>query len=58
MYFCKKGGDSAVLEELRIDDEGEIGNWPDSFFGDEMGELSARTLAAMEHREKRSGKKA
>jgi hypothetical protein len=26
---------------------GEIENWPDNFFGNEMADISARTLAAM-----------
>ena len=26
---------------------GDIENWPENFFGDEMADLTARTLAAM-----------
>jgi hypothetical protein len=33
---------------LRLNIFGEIENWPENFFGDEMADISARTLAAME----------
>jgi len=29
---------------------GEIENWPENFFGDEMADISGRTLAAMQRR--------
>ncbi|HBL10991.1 MAG TPA: hypothetical protein DD379_06205, partial [Cyanobacteria bacterium UBA11162] len=32
---------------LKLDDFGNINNWPDKFFGDEMGDLVAMTEAAM-----------
>ena len=38
-------GDSARIEELDIDRYGNIRNWPDDFFGDEMGDLVARAEA-------------
>jgi predicted ATPase len=47
MFFCKRDGVTAKVEKLLLDAEGEISNWPEDFFGDEMGELSARTIAAM-----------
>lgn len=49
VYFAqnKKGG--AELEELKLDNSGEILNWPDNFFGDEMSDIVARTLAAIQH---------
>ncbi|MBC6477769.1 MAG: DUF3696 domain-containing protein [Hormoscilla sp. GM7CHS1pb] len=31
---------------LQLDRFGKIGNWPEGFFGDELGELAAMTEAA------------
>jgi predicted ATPase len=48
IYFCRRSGSTTELEPLRLDMFGEIENWPENFFGDEMADISARTLAAME----------
>ncbi len=37
--FCNLVGGESVLEELQVDDFGEISNWPENFFGDEMEEI-------------------
>jgi len=34
------------LEPLRLNAFGDIENWPENFFGDEMADLTARTVAA------------
>jgi len=47
IYFCKRSGDGTELEPLRINPYGDIENWPENFFGDEMADLTARTVAAM-----------
>ena len=47
MYFVRQSNQGVSLEALRMDMFGEIENWPDDFFGDEMGEITARTLAAI-----------
>ncbi|TNB80172.1 DUF3696 domain-containing protein [Pseudomonas sp. Fig-3] len=49
VYFAKNKKGGAELEELKLDESGEILNWPENFFGDEMGDIVARTLAAMEN---------
>jgi hypothetical protein len=46
LYFCGRGKDGALLEPLKVNLFGDIENWPDDFFGDEMGEVSARMDAA------------
>jgi predicted ATPase len=46
LYFCRTGEGGAILEPLEVNMFGEIKNWPDDFFGDEMGELAARMKAA------------
>lgn len=50
MYFVKHQHGGARLETLQIDEAGEISNWPENFFGDEMGDIAARTLAAIGRR--------
>lgn len=50
IYFVNRKGAAAEMEELRLNMFGEIENWPENFFGDEMGDIAARTMAAM-HRQ-------
>ena len=45
----------AKLERLEIDEYGNIQNWPEHFFGDEMGDILAWSKAAMDKRMKQSG---
>ena len=40
----------AELNDLRLNDWGEIEKWPDNFFGDEMGEIAAISEAALDRR--------
>jgi predicted ATPase len=48
LYFCNSKQDgSSSLTTLEIDDFGNIANWPENFFGDEIGDLFAMTEAAM-----------
>jgi predicted ATPase len=48
VYFCKPDVlDDADLEPLKIDETGEIENWPENFFGNEMEDIRARTLAGL-----------
>lgn len=49
VYFCRRAGSAIELEPLRLNVLGEIENWPENFFGDEMADISARTMAAMQH---------
>lgn len=50
VYFCKRSGNATELEPLRINLFGDIENWPEHFFGDEMADLTARTVAAARRR--------
>lgn len=52
LYFVHTEGTSARIEELDVDDYGNIKNWPDGFFGDEMGDLVARTEAQAKRMQK------
>ena len=47
VYFCRRAGSATELEPLRLNMFGEIENWPENFFGDEMADIAGRTLAAM-----------
>jgi hypothetical protein len=56
LYFVHTQGEGARIEELEVDQYGNIRNWPEGFFGDEMSDLVARTEAQarrMERREKK-----
>jgi predicted ATPase len=46
LYFCEAGPQGAKLRPLEVNLFGDIENWPDDFFGDEIGELAARMDAA------------
>lgn len=50
VYFANHTERGLDLEALRLNAYGEIENWPDNFFGDDMGELAARTSAAIKRR--------
>ena len=54
IYFAKANPGGASLEELAVNEFGDITNWPDHFFGDEMGDIVARTEAAARRRAKGS----
>ncbi len=47
LYFCEPGADGASIRELETDLFGNIINWPEHFFGDEMGDLAAMSEATM-----------
>lgn len=46
-YFANITKTPAVLEPLQIDIFGNIQNWPENFFGDEMGDITEQAKAAM-----------
>jgi Uncharacterized conserved protein len=50
VYFARRCDKTLDLEVLRLDMYGDIENWPDNFFGDEMAEIAARTQAALRRR--------
>lgn len=45
LYFVQGDPEGAKIEELKVDEFGNIQNWPEDFFGDEMADLVARTEA-------------
>lgn len=50
IHFVERGARGSSVEELRVDAYGEISNWPEHFFGDEMGEMFARAEASARRR--------
>lgn len=50
VYFCRRSAEGAELEPLKLNLFGDIENWPPNFFGDEMADIAARTIAAMNRR--------
>jgi len=49
-YFANITKTPATLESLQIDIFGNIQNWPENFFGDEMGDITEQAKAAMKKR--------
>lgn len=58
IYYVKRKGAAAQLEPLQVDMFGEITNWPENFFGDEMGDIAARTRAASQRRRQQTSRAA
>lgn len=50
LYFCDAPLGESALIPLDLDLFGNIRNWPKDFFGDEIGEMAAKTKAVM-HRQ-------
>lgn len=49
-YFANITKTPATLEPLQLDSYGNIQNWPEDFFGDEMGDITEQAKAAMKKR--------
>jgi predicted ATPase len=46
-YFADVAKAPAALEVLKIDTFGNIANWPENFFGDEMEDITQQSKAAI-----------
>ena len=55
LYFVSTSGGKAHASDLSLNKWGEIENWPENFFGDEMGEISAITKASLRRKMRHSG---
>ncbi len=49
-YFCEMKEGVSEIERLNVDDYGNITNWPQNFFGDEMDDLAAKAKAEMKRK--------
>ena len=47
LYFVSTSGRKTLASDLSLNEWGEIENWPENFFGDEMGEIAATTKASL-----------
>ena len=50
LYFCQINDGTSEIERLKVDEYGNISNWPQNFFGNEMGDLVEKTKAEMQRR--------
>ena len=50
LYFCQIHDGTSEIEQLKVDEYGNISNWPQDFFGDSTGELVEKTKAEMQRR--------
>ena len=55
LYFCRNDEGVSNIERLKMDEFGNISNWPENFFGNEMGDLFAMTEAQSERRKRAEG---
>ena len=49
-HFCEIEDGNSRAEQLKVDEYGNISNWPQNFFGDDMGDLAEKTKAEMKRR--------
>ena len=50
LYFVSTDRGVAHVSDLDLNEWGEIKNWPENFFGDEMGEIAAISKASLSRR--------
>ena len=50
LYFCQVNHGISEIERLDMDEYGNITNWPQDFFGDEMSDWGAKSKAEMKRR--------
>ena len=50
LYFCQVSDGTSEIERLNMDEYGNITNWPQYFFGDEMSDWGAKSKAATQQR--------
>ncbi|MDE0484256.1 MAG: DUF3696 domain-containing protein [Candidatus Poribacteria bacterium] len=55
LYFCRNDNGVSNIEQLKVDEFGNIENWPENFFGNEMGDLFAMTDAQSERQKRAEG---
>ena len=55
LYFVSSKGGRARISDLLLNEWGEIENWPEKFFGDEMGEIAAIAEASLRRKMEQFG---
>ncbi len=51
-YYANVSKSSATLDELELDEFGNVLNWPEHFFGDEIGDIAEQAKATLKRRNK------
>ena len=54
LYFVSTKSGVAKADDINLNDWGEIENWPENFFGDEMGEIAAIAKEGIRRRMEKS----
>ena len=49
LYFCRNIDGESTKDRLKVNELGDIENWPENFFGDVMGDMFAMTDKQVEH---------
>jgi predicted ATPase len=57
VYFCENTNSGSIIRPIDVDLYGNITNWPDNFFGDEVEDITAQMEAEMNKRLKEAGAK-
>lgn len=55
LYFCQTQNGLSHLQSLQLNLFGQIQNWPENFFGDEMAELYATSQAIQNRKQQTNG---
>ena len=55
LYFVSSQRGRARISDLLLNEWGEIENWPEKFFGDEMGEIAAIAEASLRRKMEQFG---
>ena len=50
LYFASMERGAAHLSDIALNEWGEVEKWPDSFFGDDLGEIAATRLAGLQRK--------
>jgi predicted ATPase len=50
LYFCSWQQDHAEIEQLELDQYGDIANWPENFFGDELEDVAVQARKSLSRR--------
>jgi predicted ATPase len=50
LYFCEPGPKGSRIERLEVDEYGDIANWPQDFFGNEMEDVLAQARWSADRR--------
>lgn len=58
LYFCESDKGMSSINSLKLNEYGEIENWPDNFFGDEINEIAEMRKAVLKRKVKGRSKDA